>query len=273
MYRAEGWVSCSAFMKFQPLNFLTAFFAAILLSTSVFSQTNQAEDVLKRAVERLGGERYMNVKSQIGRGRYSILRDGAVVSFRSFVDVIVFPDKERTEFRGSGVKIIQTNTGAAGWVFDGEQDVVKVQSEQQVANFKRGIRTSLDNLLRGGWRGEAELTYVGRRPSTLGKRNDVLKLTYKDGLTVEFEFADDGIPQKAIYKTVNADGEEVTEEDRYAQFVDVDGIRSPFIIDRFTNKQPTSRINYESVEYNRSVPDSIFAKPSTAKEAKKDLKL
>ena len=45
--------------------------------------------------------------------------------------------------------------------------------------------------MRGGWRGEAELTYVGRRPSTIGKRNDVLRLTYKDGLAVEFEFADD----------------------------------------------------------------------------------
>ena len=241
------------------------------LASAAFAQ--DAESVIKRAVEKLGGERYLNVRSQIGRGRYSILRGGAVVSFRSFVDVIVFPDKERTEFKGSSVKTIQTNTGAAGWVFDGEQDVVREQTERQIANFKRGIRTSLDNLLRGGWRGEAELTYVGRRPSTIGKRNDVLKLTYKDGLTVEFEFADDGTPQKAIYKIVNADGVEVTEEDRYAQFVDVDGIRSPFIIDRFTNKQATSRINYESVEYNRPIPDSIFAKPATAKEAKKDLKL
>jgi hypothetical protein len=253
---------------------------SILLISPVlaFGQGDQAppqgaEAVIKRAVQNLGGERYMNVRSQIGRGRYSVLRDGAVISFQSFVDVIVFPDKERTEFKGSKVKTVQTNNGSAGWVFDGEQDVIREQSEAQVANFKRGIRTSLDNLLRGGWRGEADLSYAGRRPSTLGKRNDVLKLTYKDGLTVEFEFADDGTPQKAIYKTTNADGEEVTEEDRYAQFVDVDGVRSPFIIDRFTNKRPSSRINYESVEYNRPVPDSIFAKPSTPKEAKKDLKL
>ena len=84
------------------------------------------------------------------------------------------------------------------------------QTEIQVANFKRGIRTSLDNLLRGGWRGDADLTYVGRRPASLGKRNDVVKLKYEDGLAVEFEFADDGTPQKAIYKTTNADGEEVT---------------------------------------------------------------
>ena len=34
-----------------------------------------------------------------------------------------------------------------------------------------------------------------------------------------------------------------------------------------------SRINYDSVEFNKTIPDSIFAKPATAKEAKKDLKL
>lgn len=250
---------------------LSLVICVLSLATAVAAQ--DADAVIKRAVQNLGGEKYLNVKSQIGRGRYSIFREGAVVIFQSFVDVIVFPDKERTDFKGSKVKTIQTNTGATGWVFDGEQDVVREQNERQIANFKRGIRTSLDNLLRGGWRGEAELTHVGRRPSTIGKRNDVMRLTYKDGFAVEFEFADDGTPQKAIYKSKNEAGEEFVEEDRYAQFVDVDGVRSPFIIDRFTNKVPTSRINYESIEYNRSIPDSIFAKPASAKEAKKDLKL
>ena len=235
--------------------------------------STEAQAVLQKAVRHLGGDKYLNVKTQIGRGRYSIFRDGAVVSFQSFVDVIVFPDKERTEFKGRGVKTTQTNTGPTGWVFDGDQEVVRAQTDEQVKNFHRGIRTSLDNLLRGGWRGQAELSYVGRRPASLGKRNDVVKLVYKEGLTVEFEFADDGTPQKAVYKSTNADGEEVTEEDRFAQFVDIGGVRTPFIIDRFTNKVPTSRINYESMEFNRSVPDSIFAKPANVKEAKKDLKL
>jgi len=241
---------------------------------SPHSYSQDAQAVLNKAVQNLGGEMYLNVRSQIGRGRYSIFKDGAVVSFQSFVDVIVFPDKERTEFRGGKTKIVQTNTGDTGWVYDGEKEVIKIQNEDQIRNFKRGIRVSLDNLLRGGWKGEAELAYVGKRQATLGKRNEVVKLTYTDGLVVEFEFAaEDGLPMKAIYKSTNADGEEVTEEDRYAQFVDVGGIRSPFIIDRFTNKLPSSRINYESVEYNKAIPDSIFAKPTDPKSLKKDLKI
>ena len=91
----------------------------------------------------------------MGRGKYSVLKEGAVASFQSFVDVMVYPDKERAEFRGGGSSLIQVNTGDTGWVYDGDQDVIKVQTETQVANFKQAIRTSLDHLLRGHWKGTA----------------------------------------------------------------------------------------------------------------------
>lgn len=233
----------------------------------------QAEEILKKAIAHLGGAKYLSVSSQIGQGRFSVIRDGTVISFRSFHDVIVYPDRERTEFKGGGSRSVQVNTGDTGWLYDGDMDVIRDQTEIQIANFKRGMAVSLDALLRGHWRGKGSLAYVGKRPSTLGKRNDVIKLTYESGTVVEFEFADDGTPQKAIHKRTNADGEETVEEDRYAQFIENSGIRSPFIIDRFTDGKHTSRINYQSVEFNRSVADSIFEKPNDVKALKKSLKL
>ncbi len=233
----------------------------------------KAEAVLKKAVAALGGDNYLNIKSQISRGKFSLMRDGKTGSFQSFVDVIVFPDKERTEFKAFGRKTIQTNTGETGWIFDGEAEVINVQSESQVESFKRGMNAGLDNLLRGFWRGKADLSYVGRREATLGKRNDVVKLTYNDDdFTVEFEFSAEGLPAKAIYKRTNPEGKETTEEDRYAQIVDVQGVKVPFIIDHFSGGVHVSRINYETVEFNKPIPDSVFTKPSTPKEAKKDIK-
>jgi hypothetical protein len=232
----------------------------------------RAEAIIQKAVQFLGGEKYLNVKTQIGRGKYSTIRDGAVVAFQTFTDIIVYPNKERTEFKGGGSKIIQTNVGDTGWVFDGGQELVKDQNEKQIESYKRGIRSSLDYLLRGQWKGEAELSYIGKRQGTLGKRNDVIKLVYKDGFEIEFEFADDGTPVKGGYKRTSPEGEEVKEEDRYAQFIDVGGIKAPFIIDRFTGSTQSSRINYETIEFNKSVSDSIFAKPSSGKDAKKDAK-
>ena len=261
--------------------FYQAVFAFVVIACAgfpVFSQDlktdEKAEAVIKRAVESLGGEKYLQVKSQIGRGKYHILRAGTPVTSQTFVDVIVYPDKERTEFKFNGVKNVQTNAGESGWVFDGAAQTVSEQSKDQVENFKRGMQTSLDYLLRGAWRGKASLIYGGKREAGIGKRNEVVKLVFDNDFAVEFEFsASDATPIKAIYKRTNAEGEETKEEDRYGQFVDIQGIKAPFIIDHFTNGAHMSRINYESLEYNRPVPDSIFAKPASAKELKKDLKL
>ena len=240
----------------------------------ISGQEQSGGRILAKAIQNLGGDRYLQVKTLVGRGNFSVLKGGTPVSYQSFVDVIVFPDKERTDFKGSGSRSVQVNTGDTGWVYDDGQELVKDQNEKQLADFKRSIRTSLDNLLRGTWKNEAELTYVGKRPATLGKRNEVVKLTYKDGFVVEFEFAaDDGLPQKTVYKQPGADGEEIKEEDRYAQFNEISGIKTPFIVDRFTNGKQTYRINYESVEYDKKIPDSIFTRPAKPKEAKKDLKL
>lgn len=257
-------------------NFLSAILLVLLSCTFIFAQTKtdeKAESVIKKAIERLGGEKYLQVKSIVGRGRFSVLRDNSIVSFQSFVDVIAYPDKERTEFKQGSQKTVQTNTGDTGWIFDGAAETINVQTKEQIEGFKRSIRTSVDNLLRGYWRGKANLTYVGKRQASIGKRSEVVKLAFEDGFAVEFEFSDEFLPIKAIYKRMNADSEEVKEEDRYAQFVDVQGIKTPFIIDHFTNNSQTSRVNYESVEFNKSVPNSIFTKPNSPKELKKDLKL
>lgn len=252
---------------------ISIFLLAVSNISAQTDKTEKAEAIVKKAVEKLGGEKYLNVSSQIGRGKLSLIRDGAVISFQSFIDVIVFPDKERTEFRGGGSRTVQTNFANSGWIYDGDNEIIKIQTEDQISNFKRGVRSSLDNLLRGNWRKEgAAIIFAGRRQAAIGRSNDVVKLTYKDGFEAEFEFADDGTPMKSLYKRKNADGEDVKEEDRYAQFIDFQGVKSAFIVDHFTNGAQTSRINYESIELNKKIPDSIFEKPSNPKSLKKDLK-
>lgn len=247
--------------------------AAAKPETRVAGDPSKAEMIVAKAVQNLGGDRYLKVSTQVGKGKFSTIKEGTIVDFQSFVDAIVIPDRERTEFKGGGAKMTQVNTGETGWIYDGGQDLIKVQTSVQIENFKRSQRTSLDTLLRGNWKGKAELTYIGTRPASLGKRNDVVRLTYKDGFAIEFEFSTgDAMPQKAVYKQEKEGEDSLTEEDRYAQFIEVDGIKTPFIIDRFTGGRQTSRINYDSVEFNKPLPDAVFAKPANVKEARKDLK-
>src|ERR1051325_5878411 len=80
----------------------------------------KAEAILKRGVEALGGAAYTNVKSVVGRGLFAQIVGGVATPPASFVDYLIYPDRERTEFKASGVRSIQATVGAsAGWGFDG----------------------------------------------------------------------------------------------------------------------------------------------------------
>jgi len=213
--------------------------------------------------------------TQIGRGKYSVIRDGAVVSFQSFIDVIVFPDKERTEFTGDGIRTIQTNVGDTGWLFDGAVKKISDQSPAQVEDFKRAMKTGLEYLLRGNWKKDGgKITYVGRREAGVGKRNEAIRLTDPDGYWIEYEFgARDGLPAKIIYKRMRKDPDsgdmvETTEEDQLLKFIEVAGVTAPWVVDHFVNGKQISRINYESVQYNQRFPDNLFAKPADVKAIK-----
>ena len=230
----------------------------------------KAEAIIQKAIQKLGGDRYLQVKTIVGRGNFNQFAENGAASFSSFVDTIVFPDKERTEFKSSSLKTIQTNVGDAGWYYDSTNKSISDQTPEQIAAFKQSIRTSLDNLLRGNWRKEnAKLEYIGRREASLGKRNEAIKLIYADNFAVEFEFsAQDGTPAKILYKRKNADGEETKEETRFAQFIEVNGVFAPFILDFYRNGKLSGRANYSTIEFNTPVPDSFFTKPADVKKIK-----
>jgi hypothetical protein len=144
-----------------------------------------------------------------------------------------------------------------------------------VEDFRAGMRTSVENLLHGWWRKEgAALSYVGRREATLGRRNETIKLTYSDGFWIEYEFAAiEGTPAKVLYKrqVKNPDTdlmEDFTEEDRFFKLIVLGGVSAPFVIDHFRNGVQTSRINYEAIEFNKPLADSLFAKPANIKAVK-----
>lgn len=243
--------------------------------TAESTADQKSEEILKRATQAVGGDAFLNVRTVVGRGFFTTYQEGMSQLPSRFLDYISFPDKERTEFMGGGLRVIQTNFGDQGWLYDGATKTIKDMQANQIEDFKRSMRTSLENLLRGWWRKEgATLKYVGRREAGVGMRNETVRLTYPNGFWIEYEFgARDGTPAKIIYKRErkNPDTEEVeysTEEDRLARPITIDGVTAPWVIDHFSNGYQTSRISYESIEYNRPLPDSLFAKPENVKSIK-----
>jgi hypothetical protein len=239
------------------------------------SVDEKSQKIIDHAIEVLGGQAYLSVQTVTGKGFYSDFKDGVAQVPSRFLDYLVYPDRERTEFINSGIKTIQTNAGDTGWTFDGAVKKIADQSPAQVEEFKRAMRTGVENLLRGWWRKEGgKITYVGRREAGLAKRNETIRLTYPNGFWIEYEFgAKDGLPAKVIYKRNRKDmdsGDEVetTEEDVLLKFIPFQGVTAPWVIDHFVNGKQTSRINYETIQYNQPLPDALFAKPDNVKSIK-----
>src|SRR5215813_2747031 len=261
---------------------LTIFTAILVCATLLFAQNeksstpdDKAEQILGKAIQAVGGNNFLKVQTVTGRGFFTEFKDGSPTVPNKFIDYIAYPDRERTEFTGGGARTIQANVADKGWLFDGAARTLKDQTAQQIDEFRFGMMTSMENVLRGWWKPKgAKLSYAGRREAGLGRRNETVKLTYPDGFWVEYEFAaTDGTPAKVLYKRKlkNPDTDEVVEvaeEDRLFKHVSVDGVLTPFIIDHFRNGVQTSRINYESVEYNKPLPDTLFAKPANIKAIK-----
>ena len=235
----------------------------------------KSQAIINRAVEVVGGQAYLNVQTVIGKGFYSEFKENVPQVPLKFVDYLAYPNRERTEFTSSGIKSIQTNDGDTGWMFDGAVKKISDQSPAQVEEFKRSMRTTVENLLKGWWRNEGgKVSYVGRREAGLAKRNETVRLTYPNGFWIEYEFgARDGLPAKIIYKRMRRDPDsgdqvETTEEDVLLKFITVDGVTAPWVIDHFVNGHQTSRINYDQIQYNQRLADSLFAKPADVKAIK-----
>jgi hypothetical protein len=244
-------------------------------TTPAPSVDEKSKAIMDRAIEVLGGANYLNVKTVIGKGFFTNIHDGTAQLPQRFVDYLVYPDRERTEFTSLGIKTIQTNSGDTGWMFDGAVKKLSDQSSGQVDEFKRGMRTSLENLLRGWWQKEGgKIVYVGRREAGLAKRNETIRLTYPNGYWIEYEFgAKDGFPAKVLYKRMRRDpdsGDEVetNEEDQLLKFITVQGITAPWVVDHYINGKQVTRINYEDIKYNQPVDDALFAKPTDVKKIK-----
>ncbi len=248
---------------------------SLLLAQTPASVDDKSQQIIDHAIEVLGGEKYLNVQTVIGKGFYTTFQDGISQIPARFLDYIAYPDRERTEFTGAGIRTIQTNTGNTGWTFDGAVKKISEQTPAQVDDFKRSMKTGLEYLLRGYWKKEGgKITYVGRREAGLAKRNETIRITYPDGFWIEYEFgAKDYFPAKIIYKRNRKDPEtgdmvETTEEDQLLKYITIDGVTAPWVIDHFVNGKQTTRINYESVHYNQRFADNLFTKPDNVKSIK-----
>jgi hypothetical protein len=205
----------------------------------------------------------------VSRGQFTPFDKGMSGLPSGFIDYIVYPDRERTDFGKGGEKYIQSNSGSSGWVYEAKQKRIRDQTEDQIKNFQQAMRHDLDNLLRLGWQEKgAKLVYLGRREAWRNNFSEAARIDFADGQSITLHFDPrTKLPMMAEYKTI--EGQTTSNnQSRYFRWVEFDGVLFPTILDFYREGQQTTRASFDSISFNEKLPEKLFEKPANIKEVK-----
>jgi len=254
--------------------------AALLLAITARAQrvdpndpknVQRGAELIKQAVQARGGERFLNFTNIVSTGMYTPFQKGLSQNPIQFVDWIIYPDKERTDF-GKGKKKnrkIQVNVGKTGWVYDGDAETLKDQTDKQIEEHLEGLDFDIERLLRAAAKGAGvEVGFAGREETRPGERADSIAIRFKSDRTAYLLLdSQTHLPMSLSYEKTE-DGGLVKEEIRFNQYVDYDGVKFPNIVDFFRDNVQTVRVNLESIKLNTQISEELFAKPASAKAIK-----
>ena len=254
--------------------------AALLLAITARAQrvdpndpknVQRGAELIKQAVQARGGERFLSFNSIMSTGIFTQFQKGLSQIPRQFVDWIIYPDKERTEF-GKGKKKnrnIQVNIGKTGWVYDGEAETLKDQTDKQVEEYLESLDFDIDRLMRAASKGDGvEVGFAGREETRPGERADSVAIRFKSDRTAYLLLdSQTHLPLSLSYEKTE-DGGLVKHETRFNQYVEYDGVKFPNIVDYFRDNVQTGRVNIESIKLNAQAPGELFVKPASVKAVK-----
>ncbi|HEX5735964.1 MAG TPA: hypothetical protein VF131_24265 [Blastocatellia bacterium] len=229
----------------------------------------RAAAVIREAIKARGGDAYTKVTNTVSQGQFTPFEKGISLLPQSFVDYIVYPDRERTDFGKGDTKFVQSNSGNTGWIYDANQKAIRDQTDEQIKNFQQTMRYDPDNLLRRAWQEPgAKLVYLGRREAWRNTFSEAVRIDFADGASATLHFdMRTKLPMMSEYKTVN--GEVTTNNQaRFFRWVRFGGVLYPTILDFYREGIQTGRASFDTVSINVNIPEKVFAKPSNVKEVK-----
>ena len=256
------------------LTVIAIFSLAAFALTQEENDSAKAEALIREAIKVRGGDSYLKIRTVMGRGQYTAFAKGVSGLPTDFVDYLVYPDRERTEFGKGDGKYIQTNFASEGWIYEATQKMIRAQTEEQVKTFQQGLRYDLDGVLKRGWQEPgAQLIYVGRREIWRNQFSEAVRVKYADGLSVTLYFdTRSKLPLMSEYQTEQKDedgkNQIIENQVRFARWLNYDGVQFPTIQDFYRNGQQSARVIFDTVNFNVDVPDKLFAKPNNIKEVK-----
>lgn len=229
------------------------------------------KELIEKSIAARGGTAYTQYLTLVATGQFTPYDKGLSQIPMPFVNYIVYPDRERVEF-GKGKKKdrrIQVNQGKTGWVYDGDAETLKDQTNQQIADYLEGLEYDIDRILRGAWQSpEVKVRFAGREEIRPGERANVVALEFSSDRLIYLRLdRSTNLPLSLVYEKTGAGGLR-KHEVRFFQYIKYDGVLFPNIVDFYRDGVQESRVNYQSVKIGGPLGDELFAKPASAKAIK-----
>lgn len=217
----------------------------------------KAKDLLNKAIQALGGEAYVQVQDVQRSGRYYSFRKDDLQGGGPFQSFEKFPAKQRFEI-GKKSEIVNINDGDKGWKI--EYKVVKDQSPEEIEIYQKGLKHSLDHILKGRLNEAGmKFRYLGKSRMDLGEI-EAVQLIDKDNDRVKiFVNASTFLPAKMEFKSPGFGKRWPSDDERhFYNYHTVEGVQVPFSTVRFSNGYKASEFLLEAVKINQSLPDALF---------------
>lgn len=224
----------------------------------------KAKQVLRAAIDALGGEKYLDMRVTASNGRYYRFKNDRKAYTQYWDWTMYRPVKWRFQM-GEGkrqlVQVYNLELGK-GWTLEGKSTIEEVPQEA-VESFEKGARQDLDVLIR--FRAEEEgmnLYYYG--PDDIAGQGlfeavEFLDAT-NDSILVFFN-RDSHLPVKVETHFTDDAGVRHKQEVEYSNWHVIDGVNLPLRHDVFIDESVSTQRFVESIQVNPTVPEAIFLEP------------
>ena len=230
---------------------------------------DRAMELIRAAIDAMGGETHANVKDLTFEGRYFLFdRQGRSSGLIKFLDYNKLPDKSRNEL-GNHEKtkeITVFNLEAnQGWILEGQKET-RDATPGEIKGFTRLIKHSIENIFRSRYRNPKNmLFYLGPGEGKDVRLERVKLLDAENDETVIFFDRLNRLPVKIEYHYIDSQGVRLRNVDEFYQWHVIDGVKMPLRTDSYVNGRRAAQLFVTKVTLNSRLADTFFSKPMPPK--------
>ena len=224
--------------------------------------TAKAKEILQQAINAMGGSAYLNLRDITCSGRAGQFgHSGELNGYEQFENYAEPPAMQRTENLPKR-NIVEVYNGDMGWTLD--RGGVSEAPITDLARFQENVKRDTFNILRNRIHEDGVILRYGGPDIVNLHEVEWVELLDADDRTIRFAMErTTHLPLEKTVQTRDPKTGTVTDEiELYSNYHAVDGIQTPFQIERDRNGIKILQVFFDSCQYNTGLPASLFTKES-----------